>query len=175
MEGHGACRRFCCLVGCWCRYHTRDYRQSRALLIVLARSVKLSVDAAEDPPRPTDPVSTPCYNSCAMLKPSFRCVNAFTQAENRLVIFAMTATISASYSHVQVHGVCSLCNATTLMMNPIDSTITTKGSTFKPGDSSVYSPVHHNVSPSRQACCHRLAPLLRTPCIPARWQAYSSL
>lgn len=33
-----------------------------------------------------------------------------------------------------------LCNMTTLMMNPTDKTKTTNGSTFRPGDSSVYNP-----------------------------------
>lgn len=41
-----------------------------------------------------------------------------------------------------------LCSATTLMINPIDSTITTNGSTFNPGDSSVYNPT----STQRQPC-----------------------
>jgi len=32
-----------------------------------------------------------------------------------------------------------MCSATTLMMKPIESTMTTNGSTLSPGDSSVYS------------------------------------
>ncbi len=37
-------------------------------------------------------------------------------------------------------GVHILCKATTLNMNPRESTSTTTGSTLSPGDSSVYNP-----------------------------------
>ena len=42
----------------------------------------------------------------------------------------------------------SLCSATTLTMNPTDSTNTTTGSTLSPGDSSVYSSANVTGQPS---------------------------
>lgn len=59
-----------------------------------------------------------------------------------LVNFAITKMKPVSISTVEPvvsNGNNSLCNATTLMMNPTLSTSTTTGSTFRPGESSVYS------------------------------------
>ena len=42
--------------------------------------------------------------------------------------------------HARVGAVIILCKATTLNMNPRESTSTTTGSTLSPGDSSVYNP-----------------------------------
>lgn len=69
--------------------------------------------------------------------------NAFYD-ENRFVNFAMTVKKKLVTARI-VMAVKSflLCNATTEMMKPIERTITTKGSTLRPGDSSVYSPVPH--------------------------------
>lgn len=75
-----------------------------------------------------------------------------THDENLLVSLAMTTSIvSACYEPVGVvaalaaweKGICSLCKATTLKMNPRERTNTTTGSTLSPGDSSVYNPAEN--------------------------------
>ena len=73
-----------------------------------------------------------------------------TYDENLRLILAMTVvgTLAPfrssdkllSVSNGMVGGEYILCKATTLNMNPRESTSTTTGSTLSPGDSSVYSP-----------------------------------
>lgn len=67
----------------------------------------------------------------------------------------MTATISVFASDSVAAKSLLLCNATTEMMKPIERTITTKGSTLSPGDSSVYSPVPHVSIPSNRSPAQR--------------------
>ena len=57
---------------------------------------------------------------------------------NRFEIFAMTVVVVSTilFTRLRTH---SLCNATTLIINPRLSTSTTTGSTFSPGLSSVYN------------------------------------
>lgn len=54
---------------------------------------------------------------------------------------AMTVKVSHDPSHTLGSLHVLLCSATTEMMNPIERTMTTNGSTLRPGDSSVYNPV----------------------------------
>ena len=64
--------------------------------------------------------------------------------ENFRVTLAMTVIGALgrirSSEKIAMEGVHILCKATTLNMNPRESTSTTTGSTLSPGDSSVYNP-----------------------------------
>lgn len=63
-----------------------------------------------------------------------------TYEENFRVTLAMTESLVSGASR-QWWSADVLCKATTLNMKPRESTRTTTGSTLRPGDSSVYSPI----------------------------------
>jgi hypothetical protein len=52
----------------------------------------------------------------------------------------LAMTVQCQIQCVGYRGECLPCRATTLKMKTTDKVMTTTGSTFRPGDSSVYSP-----------------------------------